>query len=371
MLNGIAPCAITALLLAKSTRAAPASATPSDNPLADPKYGPIPGESSLYNDYVGTAPPFPANISQPIAATTDGCPAPDDTLWQNLLSAEWIIYSFYQYGVENFNSSSFTDLGLPNTTYTRINEIRDNEAGHLRIFQDQISSSSVKPGACEYDFSGLVGDNPEAFLGASTLIEVSSMLFLTGLVQTAKLNAAKGALTAVSQVETRHEVWALLDVWGEDPFGGPSDTTFPYPNEILDLTNQFVVPGSCPSVNPPFPNPSQHLPPSAVANGTASVAPGSTVKLNFTDPDNQPQFHPGTDYFTVFYHGVNVVSYPLDTTTFPAQPIQVTIPAEFDGKGLVVMVIATKEGAPTLDSVVTQPSLFLQQPASLGAVFSI
>ncbi|RWA07776.1 hypothetical protein EKO27_g7329, partial [Xylaria grammica] len=235
MLNRIDLSAIAALLLLLpiSTSAAPAPAP--TNPLSDPNYGPIPGESQLYNDYTGKAPPFPANVTQPIAATHPGCPAPDDQLWQNLLSAEWIIYSFYQYGVSHFNTSSFTALGLPNTTYTRITEIRDNEAGHLRLFQTQISAASVKPGACAYDFSSLVGDNPEAFLGAATLIEIASMLFLTGLVQSAELDAAKGALTAVSQVETRHEVWALLDVWGADPFGGPSDTAFPYPTAILEL----------------------------------------------------------------------------------------------------------------------------------------
>ncbi|KAI0187632.1 hypothetical protein F4808DRAFT_445298 [Astrocystis sublimbata] len=360
--------AAAALLSAKVAKTAPAT---QGNPLADPNFGPVPGKSYLHDDYIGTAPPFPANITQPVAATSTGSPAPDDVLWQNLLAAEWIVYSFYQYGVETFNSASFTDLGLPDTTYTRINEIRDNEAGHLRIFQNQISPASIKPGPCRYDFAAPVGGDAETFLAVATFIEVSSMLFLTGLVQTARLDTTRGALTAVSQVETRHEVWTLLDVWDEDPFGGPSDTVFPYPNEILDLTNRFVVPGSCPSANPPFPNPSQHLPPVGIAANTLSVAPGSTVQLNFTDVDNLPRFESGSDYFTVFFHGLNVVSLPLDTTAWPAQPINVTIPAEFDAKGLIVMVIATEEGAPTLDSVVTLPVLFLQQPAALGTVVSV
>ena len=40
----------------------------------------------------------------------------DDVLWQNLLAAEWLIFSFYDTGVNAFNTSSFTELGLPNTT---------------------------------------------------------------------------------------------------------------------------------------------------------------------------------------------------------------------------------------------------------------
>lgn len=73
-------------------------------------------------------------------------------VWQNLLAAEWVIFSFYQQGVEAFNASTFTTAGSPNTMYDRIQEIRDNEACHLRIFQNQISPTSVKPGACSYDF---------------------------------------------------------------------------------------------------------------------------------------------------------------------------------------------------------------------------
>ncbi|KAI1330166.1 ferritin-like domain-containing protein [Xylariaceae sp. FL0255] len=366
MLRKTTLCTIPALLLAKLIGAAP-----SGNPLSNPNYGPKPGESPLYNDYLGKAPPFPANYTKPIAPTKSGAPGPDDVLWQNLLSAEWVIYSFYQYGVETFNTSSFVELGLPNTTYTRIQEIRDNEAGHLRIFQDQISATSIKPGACQYNFDTTIGSKPEDFLGAALAIEVSSMLFLTGLVQTAKLDAAKGALTAVSQVETRHGVWALLDVYGADPFSGPSDTVFPYANEILDLTTDFIVSGSCPSANPPYPNPSQNLPPVGIAMGTKSVAPGATVQLNFTNPANQPTFDSKCDYYGVFYHGLDVISTLLDTTKWPAQPINITIPAEFDAKGIVAFVITTEEGAPTLDSVVTRPNVFLQQPAGIGALFSI
>lgn len=51
-----------------------------------------------------------------------------------------------------FDESSFTSLGHPNTTYDSITEIRDNEAGYFRIFQNSISSASVKPGTCKYDF---------------------------------------------------------------------------------------------------------------------------------------------------------------------------------------------------------------------------
>lgn len=170
--------------------------------LSDPKCGQIPGESSLYSNYTLKSEPFPANVKTPIPANSNPV-GEDDVLFQNLLAAEWAVYTFYQQGVEAFNQSSFTDLGFPNTTYQRITEIRDNEAGHLRIFQDSISSASLKPGACRYKFDWT---NAGEFLALQNIIEISSMAFLTGLAQQAKALSNVGALTAIGQTETRHEV---------------------------------------------------------------------------------------------------------------------------------------------------------------------
>ena len=183
--------------------ASPTRRNTSKTCLDDPKCGPIPGESLLYSDYTQKGPPFPANMTAPISATTTGPVGEDDLLFQNLLSAEWAVYSFYQQGVEAFNQSVFTELGLPSTTYQRITEIRDNEAGHLRIFQDSISSASMKPGSCKYEFGF---SNAMDFLALQNIIEVSSMGFLTGLAQQAKARSNVGALVAIGETETRHEV---------------------------------------------------------------------------------------------------------------------------------------------------------------------
>ena len=191
------------LSLVTALSASPIHQDPSISCQSDPKCGPIPGESTLYSDYTGKAPPFPANMTGPVLATTKGPVGEDDLLFQNLLSAEWAVYSFYQQGVEAFNQSDFTDLGLPNSTYQRITEIRDNEAGHLRIFQDSISSASIKPGACRYEYGF---KNAMEFLALQNIIEVSSMAFLTGLAQQAKASSTTGALVAIGQTETRHEV---------------------------------------------------------------------------------------------------------------------------------------------------------------------
>jgi hypothetical protein len=333
------------------------SALPAQLNISDPATGPIPSENTYYSDYRGKAPPFPANNASPVLPTVSGPPGPDDLLFQNLLGAEWAVYSFYQQGVEAFNTTSFTSIGFANTTYDRIQEIRDNEAGHLRIFQDSISNTSVKPGACKYDFGW---SSAEEFLALQVLIEISSMAFAAGLVQQAKTNITKGALMGIGETETRHETWALIQVWGVDPFAGPIDTSFPYANQILDSTNRFIIPGSCPSANPIYPSPRQNLPQmSAGGNVTA----GGNITFVYRDETNVPNFEDGKDYFAVFFHGLLIISVPFDIKTNST-----VFPAELELKGMVLAVIADEIGAPTEESVVAGPAYILEQPRALASL---
>ncbi|KAL2043683.1 hypothetical protein ABVK25_012539 [Lepraria finkii] len=330
--------------LAAVVFAAPVQTDTSTSCRSDPDCGPVPGESSIYSDYTGKSAPFPADSTAPVPATTAGPAREDDILFQNLLSAEWAAFSFYQQGVEAFNESSFIDLGFTNTTYQRIAEIRDNEAGHLRIF----------PG---FDLN---------------IIEVSSMAFLTGLAQQAKTNATTSALVAIAETESRHETWALIDIWGEDPFAGPADTTFAYANQILYITTaSFIIPGSCPSENPAYPNPSQNLPQFDYNSTTSTGHPGSPITFvyrenKYTSKISVPDYVSGKDYYAVFFHGVNNITEPYDTKTNSS-----VIPAVFDSKGIILVVIADTPGAPTLDSVVAGPMILLQQPASATNITGI
>lgn len=342
-------------MLAIGAIALPAPQNNLNTSLANSSYGPVPGESRTYVDYNETAAPFPGNNTAAILPTESGPAGPDDLLFQNLLSAEWAIFDFYQQGVEAFNSSSFTELGLPNTTYDRVTQIRDNEAGHLRIFQDSISATSVKPGACVYDY-GFNG-NASVWLALQVSLEVISMAFLTGLVREAQTQDTTSALVAIGEVESRHNTWALIDVWNQNPFSGPADTVFPYANEILDLTVQYIVPGSCPIANPSYPLPRQNLPAATAVYEEAK----EVVEIVFTDPHNQPDWYSqqrDRPYYAVYFHGVHNITKPFDTKTNTS-----AYPTEFDaGEGLIIAVIANEIGAPTLDSVVAGPAIILEQP---------
>ena len=337
------------------------SASPSGSSqiLDDPKFGPIPAESSYYTSDNSTSPPFPGNYSQPVFPTSNGTAGADDLLFQNLLGAEWAIFAFYQFGVETFNQSVFEEAGYPSHTYQRILEIRNNEAGHARIFEEQISSASTKPAPCKYQF-GIT--SPVAYLAAHTIVEISSMSFLTGLILQAQLDSSKAALVAIAETEARHEAWGLIDIWQQSPFGGPVDTAFPYANEILDTTKVFIVPGSCPRGNPDYPVPSQSLPSLSYKEKSTTLLPGSPLTLAFSDPTNQPHFEVGKTYYAVYFHGLLNITEPFDTKTNAS-----IVPPEFEARGLFLVVISDTPGAPTIDSVKAGPLVLTEQPVEINS----
>ena len=104
---------------------------------------PIPGQYEPYNTARGGQPPIPGNLRGSTPPTEEGPPGPDDALFQQLLHAEWGVVAFYQYAVDHFTLEDFTKLGFPNDTMDRLQEIRNNEAGHLNILANVCCSSSI------------------------------------------------------------------------------------------------------------------------------------------------------------------------------------------------------------------------------------
>ena len=160
-------------------------------------------------------------------------------------------------------------------------------------------------------------------------------------------------------------MWGLIDVWDIDPFAGPADTSFPYANQVLYVTlADFIIAGSCPPENPPYPYPSQKLPQLSYHASTSTGHPGSPITFvykenRYTQKTLVPDYESGKPYYAVFFHGVSNITVPFDTETNSS-----VIPAAFDSQGILLVVIADKPGAPTLDSVVAGPLILLQQPAS-------
>lgn len=259
--------------------------------------------------------------------------------------------------------SEFTKLGLSNSTYAGIAAMRDNEIGRARIFQERLGDNSVKPGPCKYTFKEIVKNNPKTWLAFQVYIEISSMAFLTGMICQAEFNNSKSILMAISQTESRHNAWGLSEVLKTSLLTGPSDTVYPYANQILDGMNGFIVPGSCPSENPTWPSPRQSLPMMGFNPNTTTARPGSDIEFLF--PKGKSDFG-DKDYYAVFYHGLNNISVPYD----PKQN-RVKIPHEFGtDAGLIIANIADEPHAPTAESVVAGPLFLLEQPWQLAKSFS-
>ena len=377
--------ATLALTIASLTSALPIT-SPQQSCLSDPACGPIPGSSPLYSTLTTLAPPWPGNTTGATLNTTAALAAPDDLLFQNLLAAEWLVFAFYQQGVTRFTPQAFTAAGFPASTHARLLEIRNNEAGHLRIFQTHISPASVKPGPCSYSFPYDDAD-AASYLALQTLVEVSSMAYLTGLALQASSAAAKAALMAIAQVETRHETWSLIENWRSSPFVGPADTAFPYADQILDVTNAWIEPGSCPAANPEYPFPRQGLPRLSVvgsgsnSNNVTSVQPGAEIVLSVqkngdghggNSSSRVETFDgAGRQYYAVFFHGLLNVSVPIELFSSSASSsasasFRVTVPANLEAKGIFEVVLADEEGAPRAESVVAGPLVLLEDPAGLG-----
>lgn len=102
---------------------------------AAPPQQPIAGQYDAYNSQQGPDAPYPSALQGAEVPIVYREPALDDQLFQNLLAAEWAVSNFYTAAVALFDESSFTDIGLPNTTYARIQEIRNNEVGHVQIMR--------------------------------------------------------------------------------------------------------------------------------------------------------------------------------------------------------------------------------------------
>ena len=119
--------------------------------------------------------------------------------------------------------SSFTDLGFsPNHTYDRIQEeIRDSENGSpAPSFKTRSLQTANKPGPCQYTFGS--GADPLTFPGHTDSHRSGFHGFSHRLGTRSPFKyLERCAHRPTSQTDSRHEVWALVDIWNTSPFAGP------------------------------------------------------------------------------------------------------------------------------------------------------
>jgi hypothetical protein len=101
------------------------------------------------------------------------------------------------------------------------------------------------------------------------------------------------------------------------------------------------------------------LPPLIYNTKTSTLAPGTTIEL-IVDTSSGNQLPKADNYYAVFFHALNKYSVPFNTSTGI-----VTIPAQIEPLGLLLIVIADERDAPTAESVLAGPLPILQAPTSL------
>jgi hypothetical protein len=94
-------------------------------------------------------------------------------------------------------------------------------------------------------------------------------------------------------------------------------------------------------------------------NITSTLAPGTTIEL-IVESNSGRQLAKADNYYAVFFHALNTYSVPFNTSTGI-----VTIPAQIEPLGLLLIAIADEPGAPTAESVVAGPLPILLAPLSL------
>jgi hypothetical protein len=186
---------------------------------------------------------------------------------------------------------------------------------------------------------------------------------------------------AIAQVETRHETRSLIENWRGSPFVGPAATAFPYANQILDITNAWIEPGSCPAANPESPFPRQELLRLSVigSDNVTSVQPGAEIVLSVqnqkggdhsSNSSGVETFGAEKQYYAVFFHGLLNISVPIefssDASASASASFRVTVPADLEARGVFEAVLANEEGAPRAESVVAGPLVLLEDLAGLG-----
>lgn len=285
----------------------------------------------------------------------------DAVLFQNLLSAEWIVQDFYQQGVEYFNQSAFTEAGYANNTLSRLTEILQNENGHLAIFEAAIPPGATKPGKCQYDYgfkdSSLNStQQAQLYMALVSAIELGSMAYLTGLAQSTDTATGLATVMGIISAETRHLTWVSSAILPDGPFIGPSDTVYPYATQILSNTKQFIN-GSCPAENPTYPMGDQLLPKLSYNSSTSTVQQGGFIDITFrpaTHGDQGPlSLKKGDNISAVFFHSLWNYTVPIaidDATVLRAQ-----IPNLTSWSGELIIALTNKTTIEKAEDVIAGP----------------
>ncbi|PWN91062.1 hypothetical protein FA10DRAFT_302238 [Acaromyces ingoldii] len=296
----------------------------------------------------------------------------DQGLLQNLLAAEWIVDGLYRAGMKTFKASDFVDAGFPTDTYSQLKAVYENENGHLRVFEDAIASTNIKPGRCQYlyGFEDIKNRTLQVqkYMVIVSEIEIGSMAYLTGLAQQAESAETLATIMGTISAETRHLTFVNGQVLRIGSFVGPTDTVYPWPLQILSTTKQLIVPGSCPKQNPEYPSPDQKLPKLSLNTSASDIKRANgTMNIAFAKPSGgdlpplQRSSPEASNLHAIFFN--SLFNYTVKASFLEDGSIFVNMPTLTANNGNLLVAIANTSNVRSKEDIVAGP---LQ--VQLGAV---
>lgn len=278
----------------------------------------------------------------------------DQLLFQNLLAAEWIVDSMYASGLEFFTPTDFIQAGYPNNTYNQLQSVYENENGHLKLFERAIDSNIIKPSRCNYSYGfEHIKNKTEAvqvYMAIVSQVEIGSMAYLTGLAHQAEEVETLYTIMGTISAETRHLTFVNGQVLNVGDFVGPTDTTYPFPLQLLSLTKQFIVPNSCPAENPPYPSPDQNLPGLSLNAKQSNIqAKGGNLTL-IADLEN---FQSQDNFYAIYFQ--SVFNYTMPSKYIGNNTFQVEMPTLTSDKGNLIVALSNTSHVTKKEDILAGP----------------
>lgn len=257
------------------------------------------------------------------------------------LNLELIEVNFYTGGLAKFSQQDFTNAGLPSVYRGRVQQILQHEQTHAATIQGLIGKSPVVH-PCNYTFpytdalsfanlaKTIEGVGTSAYIGAAQFISEKDYLIVAD---------------SISTIEARHASWLATELT-LTPWPGAFDRALTF-NEAFTLASNFIVPGSCPSSNPPI---AFKANPQLVVQET-NVTTGQTIHVSFNITTSQ-----STPLFAAFLTGVAPVEVFGTFTRTGKGSGTVTVPKGLTGQTYLVLT-TTKVQSFTDVGVVAGPAV--------------
>jgi hypothetical protein len=229
----------------------------------------------------------------------------DVDILQFALTLEWLEFTFYNQGFQQFGDDQFLALGLTSQQILDLKSLGTSEGTHVTFLQSALAQQNIQPvGPCEYNFGFTDAATMVATAGILESVGVSAYLGAAPLVTDPTILSAAGSILTI---EARHETFVRAAT-GVTASPSPFDTPLG-PKAVFTLAAPFIT--SCPGGSnlalTPFPTLTVTQPAEAAAGGITPLTAGTILNFQTDAGAEQALFcgftnsaNPGGTAFTAY-----------------------------------------------------------------------